>query len=85
MAQLKVLTVDFKVAFGRIKAEIIADVTKKLSSVFPVHGADGQHSVAIVKAESMSRSEGFAIFRPHSGNYDTTGIASEVHRGFSFN
>lgn len=85
MAQLQVLTVDFKVAFGRIKAEIIADVTEILSGVFPVHGADGQHSVTIMEAESLSRSEGLAIFRPHSGNHDTTGIASEVHRGFSFN
>ena len=66
MVQLKVLTIDFKVAFGRVKAEIIANVTKKLSSVSPVHGADGQHSVAIVKAKSISRNQRFSVLHPHS-------------------
>lgn len=82
--QLKVLTIDFQSAFGCIKTEIIADVTKKLSSVSPVQRTDRQHPVAIMKAESASRNQRLAIFHPHSGRHEAVSITGQVHRGITF-
>lgn len=67
MHKCLVLTIDFKPAFACFKTDVIADFTLKNSSVCPVNRADGQHSVAVMKAESSSRLQRLAIFYPHSG------------------
>ena len=63
---MKVRTEDFETAIGCFKTDVIADVTEKHSSIHPVHWADGQHSVALLKAESASGSNRFSIFHPLS-------------------
>lgn len=84
LTQFKVLTIDLKVAFGHPSADVIADIAKKLSSVCPVDGADGQHSVAIMEAKSVSRYQRFAIFHPLCGRCSPISTANQFHRGFTF-
>lgn len=72
---MALLRKNLKSAFGCFKTEVIADIAKKLSSVWLTTLCV---CVAITEAESVVRNQRFAIFYPHSGGHKVVSIAGCV-------